>query len=83
MISGLYRFLTGKPFINTKDTKVTKEKRSQNQSYSPFVYFESFVFRRFPANYGRADFGKCTTEKCRLELYKCKPETLDSRPAQG
>ena len=47
-------FLTGKTFLNTKGTKVTKEKKPVEAPFPPFVYLVSFVFRLFPARYGRA-----------------------------
>jgi hypothetical protein len=61
-------FLTGRPFSNTKDTKVTKEMRQSKAAPFPFVYFAPFVVRLFPPNTGEPAFGLAQT---RLFLYAC------------
>jgi hypothetical protein len=49
------------PISTTKDTKIMKEKRPSTQPPSPFVSVVPFVFKVFPAHYGRATFLKSAT----------------------
>jgi len=46
--------MNGKPFSNTKDTTVTKEKMRAIKAFYLFVYLVLFVVRLFPVKNGRA-----------------------------
>ena len=46
--------MNGKPFSNTKDTTVTKEKMRAIKVFYLFVYLVLFVVRLFPVKNGRA-----------------------------
>ena len=45
--------MNGKPFSNTKDTTVTKEKMRAIKAFYLFVYFVPFVVRLFPVKNGK------------------------------